>query len=313
MPGAAVHGAVGRHDAGPRVRVGAGVDADHAAGVLVAARVRIGPGAASVVVVPGAASGRRRYGSGRARCRPARSRRSGCAPARSGGRVCARRTSRSAWPGSAAPGTAPVSASTPDGRSTATIGTPGVAGAGQPGHAVRQPGPPADAEHAVDDQVGAAIRSRLGSRPVIGESTSRRRPPAAPPARAACGVPEAADGGHRAPRGGPAGRRRTARRRRCCRADQDQHPGAVDRPRMPAAARRSRGQAAGGALHQRVVAHRRPSPRASRARIVADCRTRIARTQASQTTTAEAIPASWDRRRGSVATPSWRPARPPCR
>ena len=88
-------------------------------------------------------------------------------------------------------GTAPVSASTPEGRSTAIIGTPRPSQSlGQHADVIGQPGPAADAENAVQHQVAAATTPG-GSSSSPRSSSSRSRPPAA--CRAArprwCGVP----------------------------------------------------------------------------------------------------------------------------
>ena len=56
----------------------------------------------------------------------------------------------------AAPSTAPVSVSTPLGRSTARIGTPARSDRrDQRGRGVAQPAPPGDADDAVEHEVGA--------------------------------------------------------------------------------------------------------------------------------------------------------------
>ena len=240
--------------------------------------------------------------SGRVRCRPARSARTGSPPARSGDRACS------------------VPNVTVRRRPDRVAGC--LSGVGHhPGRQVdredrdgprsrrRRPGRPADP--AAPGARRCRARRRRPGRPRSGhDRRSRRpstsRPPAASSARQTrlVRLPEGADGGHRAAPAGQPLRRRTARRRRCCRARPRSPRGrrtTVPRVRASRSADADR-EPVGGALHQRRR-HRpppwRPLPGHGSGR---PC-TRSARTQPSQTTIAEAIPASWDSDRWTCRTP----------
>ena len=120
------------------------------------------------------------------------------------------------------------------------------------------------------------------------------------------GRAQAADRGHRRPAPGQPSPGEQGVPAVVARADQDQHPGAVD-PSEQAHGRPGdrRGQPAGRALHQRVVADlgdRRGLELADRVDPVR-LEHRID-PHASQITTAEAMPASWDRLTWMVAIPS---------
>ena len=127
----------------------------------------------------------------------------------------------------AAPGTAPVSASTPEGRSTATTGTAGVEEAGQLGDAVRQTGPATDPEDAVD---GDVVRRRRSVR--VERRGRRSQPPsggAAAPPGPACGVAQAGHGRDPSPPGGQPGAGEQGVARRCC----PDRPGSAPALRTP--------------------------------------------------------------------------------
>ena len=98
----------------------------------------------------------------------------------------------------AGPSTAPVSASMPLGRSTATTVAPAcLASSGLPrqaGERLPQPAPPADAEQAVDDQVSAVhqvgMSARIASTRIASTRiASRESPITRPPAARRAAVP----------------------------------------------------------------------------------------------------------------------------
>ena len=149
---------------------------------------------------------------------------------------------------------------------------------------------------------------RSSARTEVGQVQSSRsisRPPAARSAASPRCVrrAQAAHGRDRSARGGPAGPRRTGRRRRCCpgrprSAPGRRRPGRAGVRQLPG---RDRGQPAAPPAASRC--RRRPGrmAAASSRRIVVH-RVRVAH-QASQTTTAEAMPASWDRETWMVRDP----------
>ena len=184
----------------------------------------------------------------------------GCAPARSGDRAWLAEGHRPGRPGPSRAGHRPVSASTPDGRSTATTGIALGQPAARRGH---RPAAPAGRRCRACRRPPGRPGQVADSPRSLDASTSR--PPAASSAASppACGLPRQRTAVTAAPRG-PAGRRRTARRRRCC-------PGPTRTstrapysraPRSARAARRDRRDSPWrGALHQRVVADRRDGAR----------------------------------------------------
>ena len=229
----------------------------------------------------------------------ARSRRSGC------------RAGSSRWQGlrspkvtvevarMAAPGTAPVSAADAggqvdrddrDGPPAAGRGQLGRPSSGSPGR------PPMPRTPSITRS--AAGRERRPASRVDQSSVSINRPPAASSAASppACGLPRQRTRRHRARPGGPAGRRRTGRRRRCCPGRPGSAPGRRrPRPRCAASSPGDRcGQPGGGPLHQHVVVPDAAIAAASSAADLVD-HERSHRHHASQITTADAMPASWDR------------------
>ena len=155
----AVDGAEGGQHPGARVRRRTGVDADHPAGVLVAGRAGDRPARCHVLAVPGGQGGSRSP-TRRVRCRPARSARTG-SPGRLDqvtglevaegdrpdrpDRVAGQQSGVGHHPGRQ------VDREDRDG--------PRNGGGEQCCQPIRQPRSPADAEHAVDDQVDRRCRS----------------------------------------------------------------------------------------------------------------------------------------------------------
>ena len=185
----------------------------------------------------------------------------------------------------AGPATTPVSASMPDGRSTATVRAflAFAASCGERRVRLAQPAPAADAEHPVDDEVRVpdrpahlvpdvvpAVTGVLRHPGPARSSLVRRGRGAARPddpaaggderPRAACRAAAARPGWRSpTPRGGPAARPRTARPRRCrrCPARID-HPRPVDRARaVTQQARADRGEPGRRPLHERAVGDER--------------------------------------------------------
>ena len=211
----------------------------------------------------------------------------------------------------ASPGTAPVSAPPPTAGRPRRSGSsehrpgPGASSATSSGSPGRPPMPSTPSTtRSAPGQVIA--RTEVGTRSSSAMSISR--PPAARSAASprSCGVPRQRTAVTAQPRAGQpgAGEQRVAAV--VARTDQDHHPGAVD----PAAEcgrqvagprpRRARRRRAASSCRRRPPSMAAASSGADRSR---PC-TRIARTQASQITTAEAMPASWDRLTWIVPTPS---------
>ena len=263
--GAAVDRAVDRHHRGTWVLLGAGVDADHPAGVLVAALGRIGPRARQVVLIQADQVGCLVMVSAesdidhRDRAAAAQRRLQQVArfPLAEGDRLsCSDRGARARRR---------CRLSTPEGRSTAMVGMPWAStDLHKAGNRVRQSWTAADAEDSVDDQVVRASDRRHDDHRgrQLGHLRAARRP-----ARPRCGSPRAADGCDPGARAGPAVRRRTARRRRCCPAPtmiitrRPYRPPLVDVEQVG----RAGGDGRCGPLHQRRRRPRRrwPAPRSA--------------------------------------------------